>query len=120
MLIGVDHLLALAGTHRDRNDLLGEDPVLLRGNRALVRRDRDLVRLVAGDAVLPAQVLRGLQHAARHRIVTTTGGGTAAREAVVHLDTATGATPAHVGRVERDVAHALGATGDHNVVVSVG
>ena len=40
-------LLALAGGHVDRDDLLGEDSVLLRGHRPLVRGHRQLVLLLA-------------------------------------------------------------------------
>ena len=77
--------LALPGAHRDRDDLLGEDAVLLRGHRPLMRCHRQLVLFGARDAVLAAQVLGGLQHPAGHRIVPPTRGGPAAGERVVHL-----------------------------------
>ena len=38
MLVGVDHFLAAAAPHGDRDDLFGQNAVLLRGHRALVRR----------------------------------------------------------------------------------
>ena len=120
VLVGVDHLLAPAAAHGDRDDLFGQDAVLLRGHRTLVRRHRQFVLLLTRDAVLAAQILRGLQHAAGHRIVATTGGGAAARQSVVHLYAAAGTAPAHVGGVERDVAHALRAAGDDEIVVTGG
>src|SRR4029077_16226458 len=103
-----DQLFALTGPHRDRNDLLCEDPVFLRGYRPLMGGHREFVLFLARDGVLTTEVLRGLQHAARHREVTSARGGAAAREAVVDLHAAASPAPAHVCRVERDIAHALG------------
>ena len=102
----------------DRDDLLGEDAVLLRGDRPLMRRHREFVLFLPRDAVLAAQVLGGLEHAARHRVVPPARGGAAAREPVVHLDAAAGTAPAHVGGVEGDIAHALRAAGDDEIVVA--
>ncbi len=118
VLVGVDHLLATAAAHGDRNDLLGQNAVLLRGHRTLVRRHRELVLFLTRDVVLAAQVLRGLQHAAGHRVVAAAGGGASARQPVVHLHATAGTAPAHVGGIEGDVAHALRAAGNHEIVVA--
>ena len=117
MLIGVDELLPLPGANRDRDDLLGEDAVLLCSDRALVRRHREFVLFLARYAVLATQVLCRLEHAARHRVVTATGSGAPAGEAVVHLDATPGTAPPHVGRIEGDIAHALRAARDDEFVV---
>src|ERR1700733_7791225 len=118
MLIGVDQLLASAGAHRNRNDLLGQNAILLRRHRPLVRRHREFVLLVSRDAVLPPKIFRRLQHPAGHRVMTTTGGGPSAREPVVHPHTTAGTAPAHVGGVEGDVAHALRAARDDDIAVA--
>ena len=47
---------------RDRRDLPLEEAVLLRGDRALLRPHRELVHLLAADALDLAHVLRGLTH----------------------------------------------------------
>ena len=120
MFVGVDQLLALAGADGDGNDLLGEDAVLLRGDRPLMRRHRQLVLLLPGDRVLPAQVLCGLQHAAGHRVVAPARGGASAGQCVVHLDAGSGSAPTHIRRIEGDVAHALGTARDDEIVVAVG
>ena len=44
----------------------------------------------------------------------------ASRQAVVHADAVAGASPPHVGGVEGDVAHALRAAGDDEIVVARG
>src|SRR5256885_732501 len=69
MLVSVDQLITLPCPHGRRNDLLGEDPVLLSGHRALMRCHRELVLRLPGNAVLTPQILRGFQHSAGHRVV---------------------------------------------------
>ena len=70
----------------------------------------------ARDAVLPAQVLRGLDHAAGDGEVRAAGGDPAAGQRVVQQHPGPGAgTPAHRGGVERRVAHRLRATGEQHV-----
>ncbi len=60
----------LAARHGHRHQLVGEPARVLGGARHRCwDRTRQLVLLLAGDAVLAAQVLRGLQHAAGHRVV---------------------------------------------------
>ena len=55
MLVAVDLVLAaLAVSDRNRDDLLGEGPVGLRGDGALVRAERELVLLGARDRVFAA------------------------------------------------------------------
>ncbi len=119
MLVGVDDLLTSTGTHRDRHDLLREDAVVLRCHRPRVRVESQFVLLRAGDRVLGAQVLGGLDHAAGHRVEAAAGGGAGTDQAVVHLHPRAGAAPADIGGVERGIAHRLGAPGDDHVVVSV-
>src|SRR5271155_5950116 len=118
MLVGVDQFLATAAAHGDRNDFLGQDAVLLRSHGTLVRCHRELVLLAARDAVLAAQVFRGLHHPARHRIVPTTGGATPARQPIVYPHAAAGTAPSHIGGVERHVAHAFGSAGDDEIIVA--
>ena len=120
MLVGVDQLFAVAGRHDYWDYFRGQDAVLLRGHRALVRRHRELVLLLTRNAVLAAQVFGGLQHPARHRVVPAAGRRAAPSQPVVHLDTAAGATPAHIGGIEGDVAHAFATAGDDQVVVAAG
>src|ERR1700694_3932528 len=52
-------------------------------------------------------------------MVAPARGGAAPRQPVVHPDPTTGATPAHVGGIEGDIAHAFGAAGDNQIVVAV-
>ena len=91
-------------------------PLCCADNRPVVRGNGEFVLLLPGDAVLAAQVLGGLQHAAGHRVELAAGGGAPARQAVVHLHAVTARAPAHVGGVEGDVAHALRTAGDHEIV----
>jgi hypothetical protein len=72
--------------------------------------------LGAGDAVLVAQILGRLEHAARNRVVPAAGGHPAPGESVVHPNPATSSAPTHIGGVEGDVAHTLCAAGHHHVV----
>ena len=65
-------------------------------------------RVVALDAGLPVTV-PGMQ------VDRRCGSGL---QAVMHLNAMTARTPAHVGGVERDVAHALHAAGDDEIVVT--
>ena len=58
--VGVDHdRVALALRDRDRRDLVGEAPFLLRGGGALVALGRELVLRLAGDVADLADVLLG-------------------------------------------------------------
>ena len=91
VLVAVDDGLALPARHGDRDDLVGE-PARLRGRGgALVAADGVLVLLLAGDPVLPAQVLRGLDHAAGHRVVLAAGGDPAAGQRVLQQHAGAGA-----------------------------
>ena len=81
------------------DDLLGEAPVLLGRDRALVRAQRELVLLLAGDRVLAPQVLGGLEHAAGHRVVVATGGHARAGEPVGERAPRRRGAPAQLGRV---------------------
>src|SRR6201999_745041 len=103
---------------RNGNAFFGEDPVLLRGHRPLVRSHREFVLLLPRDVVLPPQVFRGFQHPAGHRVVPAAGGAASAGQPVVHPHTATGTAPAHIGGVEGDVAHAFRTAGDDEIVVA--
>ena len=119
MFVGVEHLLAAANRDTDRDDLFGQDAVLLCRHGACMRSHRELVLFDAADAVPAAQILGSFDHAAGHRVVPATCRGPRADEAVVHLDARSRGAPAHVDRVERCVAHRFGATGDHEFVVAV-
>ena len=52
--------------------------------------------------------------------MTPARGAAAASQAVVHGDSTPCAAPSHVHGVEGDIAHALGATGDDQMVVTAG
>ena len=118
MLISVDHALAGTVGHGDRDDLLGEHATALGGDRPAVGFGRQFVLLGAGDSVLPTQVLRRLQHAAGYRVVPATSRHPTAGKTVVHPHAATARAPAHIGGVERDIAHGFHTSGDHQVVVT--
>ena len=113
VLVNVDDDLAPADVRGHRHDLLGERAVLLGLQGALVGLHGELVLLLAGDGVLTAQVLRGLEHAPLDVVTMPARSGARAREHVVHGEAARGAA-ADVGGVESGVAHAFGAAGDHD------
>ena len=110
MFIGVDSL--------NGHDFLGEYPGALCGDGPVVGRHGEFVLLRPGDPVLAAKVLRGLEHSARHRVVPAPGRHPAASQAVVHAHSARAGAPAHIGGIEGRVAHTLGATGDHQIVIT--
>jgi hypothetical protein len=107
--------LALLRGDGDRDGFGLEPAVLPRGDGALVGAERVLVLLFAGDAVLAAQVLGRLQHAALDGISIGAGGDAATVEAVHQVDAATVGSPADGGGVELGVAHALDAAGEHDI-----
>ena len=74
------------------------------GAGALLGAHRELVLLLAGDAVVAAQVLGRLQHAAGDRVVLAAGGLAGADEAVHQLDAAAADAGAQAERVVLDVA----------------
>ena len=63
VLVLVDDDVALLLLHLDGNDLLGEAAVLARLRRQAVAALRELVGLIARDAVLAREVLGGVRHA---------------------------------------------------------
>ena len=91
-----------------RHDLVGGPPRLLRRHGTLVRAHRQLVLLLAADAVLLAQVLRGLQHPAGDRVELAARGLAGPVEPVEQADGA-GADALAPQRVVLDLAHRLGA-----------
>src|SRR4029453_15616422 len=99
--------------HGDRDQLVGEPAVLLRGHRALLGAGRQLVLLLAGDVVLPAEVLGGLDHAAGNRVEPAAGGLAGPVEPVHQLDAARPDTGPEAERVVLDLRHRLGTPGHH-------
>lgn len=99
----------------DGNELVVEAPQVARRHRPAVRLQREAVLLLPRDAVLPTEVLGGLDHPAGDRMQRSPGGHSREREPVDELDpVCADATPDAVRR-ELDVAHALRATGDHDI-----
>ena len=95
--------------------------VLLRGHRPLVRRDGEFVLFGS------ARCRTADADSRRSRACRRAPGSPAhlrwcghALRRVVHLHAGARPSPAHVGRVEHDVAHALGPAGDDEVVLPVG
>ncbi len=115
LVLGDDCLLTTASGHRNGNGLVVEVPTVLGVNGPFVRSHRVSVLLVAGDRVLPAQVLSGLDHAAFHRKVDSAGVRARFGQSVVELDGRALCAPTHVGGVELGSAHALGAAGDDQI-----
>ena len=104
VLVGVDDGVALPGRTVTGTISSANRPASLRRGGALVRAHGELVLLLARDRVLAAQVLRGLQHPAGHRVVVAAGRDPAAGQRVVqHGTPAPLGAPAHRGRVERRV-----------------
>ena len=64
-----------------------------------------LILLLPRDGIVTTEVLRGLEHSARHGVCLAARGLPAAQQSVVDLHTRACTAPAHVERVERDVAH---------------
>ncbi len=116
VLVAVDQAFAGAPVlDLHRHDLLGEAAVLVGLDRELVRAQRELVLRFPGDPVLAAQVLGGLEHAARHGVVDAAGGHAGAHEPILEHRAARSRAPAQRDRVELRLAHALGAAGEHQV-----
>ena len=115
VLVGVDDDVALAARHGHRHDLVGEPARLLRRDRPLVGAQRELVLLLARDAVF----LRRFSAVS----IIPPGTGKFSPPAVTRPRAARRAAsvpvaayaPAHVRRVERRLAHALGAARQHQV-----
>src|SRR5215470_9172451 len=114
IFVGVDDDVALAGLDGDRDDLVLELAGLLRGLGLLLRLDRELVLLGAGDLPLPRDVLGGVAH-----VVAVEGIPQAVLDHGVdqleaaHLDAA-----AQILRV-RGHAHGFLAAGHHDVRIAV-
>src|SRR3984893_17871444 len=107
-LVGVAHDVALAGLHRDRNDLILEAAGLLRRLGLVLRRSREGILLGAGDLVFLRHVLGGVAH-----VVAVEGvPQTVLQHGVGHLELAHLGAVAHVRGVRR-LAHAL-LTADHH------
>ncbi len=62
IFIVADDDVALAGLDGDRDDLVLELAGLLRGFGLVLRGDRELVLLGAGNLILPGDVLGGVAH----------------------------------------------------------
>ncbi len=116
VLVTVDDGVGLPAParHRDRDDLVGEPAGVVRGDRALMRPHRELVLLIPADAVLPAQVLGGLDHAARNGMVCAACGFASPVEPVLQRDGALAHTGAQAQCVVLDIGHRLGAACDHD------
>ena len=115
MLVGIDNDLAPSRRDGERNDLLGEAPVALRGDRALVRDQGEPVLRLARDAVLATEILGGLEHASWDRIVATAGGDPAAGDPVRQGRGITAHAESQSERIVLGLAHALRPAGDDEV-----
>ena len=104
---------ALLRLQLDRHDLLVEQALLLRARRAPVRLDRELVLLLAADAVRLGEVLRRDAHVDLVERV-----GEAADDRVDHLRVAHARAPAGVRHPVGAAAHRLGAAGDGDVGIA--
>ena len=94
------------------HQLVGEPAGLVGGPGALLGADGELVLLLAADGVLPAEVLRGLEHPAGDRVVPAAGGDPGPVEPVHQLDAAGADAGAQPERVVLDLRHRLGPAGD--------
>ena len=111
-LVGVeDHRLAAPLRHGHGDDLLGQQPVLDRLGRALVRPGRELVLLLAADAQPGVVPLGGLAH--RH--VVERVGQAVVRHRVDELGRAELEAAARPGQQVRRLGHRLHAAGHHDV-----
>ena len=103
------------GTDDDGDDLVLEQPLVDRPRHPLLGAQGESVLVGPADAELAPQVLRGLDHAAGHRIPVTTGRDPSSRERVVQLQTWALDAPAALVRVERGPAHHLDSARDDHV-----
>src|SRR5262249_2878228 len=108
--------LALLLRHRDAHHFAIEAAFVPGGRGALVAAHRPAVGLLPGDAVLAYDRLGGFGGA---RALAIAGQGlrvgAAPVQTVVEFHVAQASTPAHVGAVVLDVAHALHAGDEHGV-----
>ncbi len=112
----VDDGVAFASADCDRHDLVGEAARCLRSRGPLMGPHRELVLFLAGDRVVPAEVLRGLDHPARYRMVLPARSHPSPRQSVMQHDTRAAPGPPPHGRgVEGRVRHRLRATGQHDL-----
>ncbi len=120
MLVGIDDRIRLTAStgHGDGNELVVESSLPLRGDRTVMRPDRQFVLLVASDPVLTTQVLRGLDHPAGHRMRLASRCQTPAFEPVHQFDAARAYAGAQSECVVLDVRHRFRTTGDHQVCSS--
>ena len=114
IFVGVDDDVALAGLHRDRRDLVLELAGLLRGLGLVLRGDRELVLLRAGDLPLAGDVLGGVAH-----VVAVEGVPQAVLDhGVDHLEVAHLHAVAQMRAVRR-LAHGFLAAGHHDLGIAV-
>ena len=108
MLIDVDHAIA----HRYRHDLLRKSALAMGSHGELVGAQRELILRGPLDRIVAADVLRRLEHPAPHGVPGSAGGDPRASETILQARAAPAYSPAQLGRVELDLAHALDAPGD--------
>jgi len=103
--------LVAASGHLDGYELGREAPFRLRPGRLAMGRQGQRVLRLAADAVLAAQILGGLDHAARDGMLPAAGSLACPRQPVAQRDTVTADTLPQQ-RVVLDAAHGLGPAGD--------
>jgi hypothetical protein len=100
VLIGVDDLVTRAGADRNRDDLVGHTPLVCAATAFWCERTASSSCSVREMPYWRRKILRGLQHAAGHRVVLAPAVVRNRGPAVVHGDAATSPAPAHVGGVD--------------------
>src|SRR5690606_17980329 len=103
---------AAGGGHGDRHDLVGEPALGPGAGDPGLGGEGEGVLFLAGEGVLAAQVLRGLDHAAGDRVVASARGLAGPVEAVPQFEAAGPDALADAERVVLDLAHRLHTAGD--------
>ena len=118
-LIDRDDGVAPAAWNGHGHDLVIEDSSGCRGDRALLRSQRVVVLLATPDFVLPAEVLRRLDHPPGHREESAAGGLARTAEGVTQEQSGgSNDSPARLRRIDRRLAHRLDAARDREVTRS--
>ena len=110
MVVGGEHLDALARLDLDRRDFLGEAAGLPRGIGELLAAERVAVLFLARDAVLRSAVLGGRRHRA-----TAVRVEKRSPEVVLELSLSESKPTTQPADDVRRLAHALGAAGEDHI-----